>query len=89
MQKPSCYLHILIPKTEGAVDIKGFWPISLVGCLYKLLSKILALCLKFILPFVISTSQNAFVLGREIMDCLLLANEYNDSRLKASKSGEM
>jgi len=29
----------LIPKKAGAVDIKDFRPISLVGCLYKLLCR--------------------------------------------------
>lgn len=30
---------VLIPKTEGANDIKEFQPISLVGCIYKFISK--------------------------------------------------
>jgi len=32
----------LIPKKVGATNIKDFRPISLVGCIYKLLSKVLA-----------------------------------------------
>ena len=32
----------LIPKKVGAVSIKDFRPISLVGSLYKLLAKVLA-----------------------------------------------
>lgn len=36
----------LIPKKKGAVLIKKFRPISLVGCLYKLLAKIPAICFK-------------------------------------------
>jgi len=31
-----------IPKVAGAVDIKKFRPISLVGCGYKILAKVLA-----------------------------------------------
>lgn len=65
---------ILISKNECAVEIKDFHPISLVGCLYKLLSKILTLSQDHPLECNLK-SQNAFVLGRQIMDCSLLANE--------------
>lgn len=61
----------LIPKKEGAAEINDYHPLNLVGYLYKLLSKILALHLRTILPKIISTPQNAFVLGRQIMDCSL------------------
>ena len=52
----------LIPKKIKAVNIKDFRPISLVGSLYKLLSKVLASGLRSVL--LISNSQNAFVGGR-------------------------
>ena len=32
----------LIPKVAGAVDIKDFRPISVVGSVYKILAKVLA-----------------------------------------------
>lgn len=32
----------LIPKNNNATNIWNFWPISLVGLLYKLLAKVLA-----------------------------------------------
>ena len=32
----------LIPKKANAEDIRDYRPISLVGCIYKLLSKVLA-----------------------------------------------
>ena len=35
----------LIPKKANAVEVKDFCPISLVGGIYKIISKILAKCL--------------------------------------------
>ena len=52
---------ILIPKKCNAVSIKDFRPISLVGSMYKLLSKVLANRLRAVLDNLISESQNSFV----------------------------
>jgi hypothetical protein len=54
----------LIPKKANASNIRDFRPISLVGSVYKLVSKVLAVRLKSVLDKVISKSQNAFVGGR-------------------------
>ena len=54
----------LIPKKRGAEDLKDFSPISLMGSLYKLLTKVLANRLKKVVDKVITESQNAFVEGR-------------------------
>ena len=48
----------LIPKKINVVNIKDFRPISLVGSLYKLLSKVLAHRLRCVLDKLISNSQN-------------------------------
>ena len=54
----------LIPKKCNAVNIKDFRPISLVGSVYKLLSKVLANKLRAVLDNLISKTQNLFVGGR-------------------------
>ena len=54
---------VLIPKKQTVEDFKDLRPISLVGDLYKILSKVLANKIKRVLDKVISKSQNAFVKG--------------------------
>ena len=73
----------LIPNKGNAVNIKDFRPISLVGSVYKLLSKVLANRLRAVLDNLISENQNSFVGGRQILDSVLIANECLDSRLKS------
>ena len=70
---------VLIPKKGGAEDLGDFRPISLLGELYKLLAKVLANRLKKVVGKVVSPTQNAFVMGKQILDASLIANEVIDS----------
>ncbi|KAL5700142.1 amidase [Ranunculus cassubicifolius] len=72
----------LIPKVECVENVGDFRPISLLSSVYKILSKVLASRLKGVIGGVISQNQSAFVKGRQITDCCLVANELIDSRRK-------
>jgi len=77
----------LVPKQESPFSLNDYRPISLVGCMYKILSKILANRLKCVLPKVIDLHQFAFLSGRGMLDSILIANEIADFIRKERKKG--
>ncbi|GJU27410.1 RNA-directed DNA polymerase, eukaryota [Tanacetum coccineum] len=65
----------LIPKIHDAKVVKDYRPISLIGSLYKIISKILANRLSFVISGLISDVQSAFVSNRQILDDPFILNE--------------
>lgn len=78
----------LIQKKESAAFVKDFHPISLTTSVYKIITKVLAERLKKVMPDIISSSQSAFIGGRQTTDRVLVANEIvEEYRSKKKKGG--
>lgn len=77
----------LIPKRVGAKELKDFRPISLIGSVYKIISKLLADRLKKVVHKLVDGQQMAFIKGRQIMGAVLIAKECVDTRLKSKIPG--
>jgi hypothetical protein len=68
----------LIPKGDHPQRLMDYRPICLIGCIYKILSELLANRLKGVIGKLISKNQTGFVPGRQILDRVLLVNELID-----------
>jgi hypothetical protein len=68
-------LITLLPKKEGAVDLKDFRPISLVHSFARLLTKVLARRLAPRMLDLVDDNQTAFIRGRSIQDNFSLVQE--------------
>ncbi|GKD51167.1 hypothetical protein Tco_1280143 [Tanacetum coccineum] len=65
----------LIPKIIDANMVKDFCPISLIGCLYKIIAKILTNRLVSVIGDLVNEVQSAFVAERQILDGPFILNE--------------
>ncbi|XP_057724120.1 uncharacterized protein LOC130940088 [Arachis stenosperma] len=65
----------LAPKFLGAKEIKDLKPISMVGCVYKVISKILVRRMRAVMLGLVGETQSAFVKGRRIHDGALTSCE--------------
>nr|GFB11877.1 RNA-directed DNA polymerase, eukaryota, reverse transcriptase zinc-binding domain protein [Tanacetum cinerariifolium] len=65
----------LIPKVMEAKFVTDFRPISLIGSVYKVVTKILANRLSMVISDLVSDSQSAFVANRQILDGPFILNE--------------
>ncbi|GJT66353.1 RNA-directed DNA polymerase, eukaryota [Tanacetum coccineum] len=65
----------LIPKSQDPKTVSDFRPISLIGSLYKVVTKILAIRLSSVISDLISDVQTAFLPNRQILDGPFIINE--------------
>ncbi|XP_028184688.1 uncharacterized protein LOC114371443 [Glycine soja] len=65
----------LIPKINDPQSFNDYRPISLIGCVYKIVARVLAKRLAAVLPHLIDERQTAFMKGRHILHGVLIANE--------------
>lgn len=65
----------LAPKTKDLISLNDFRPISLIGCLYMIISKILSTRIKPVVGKIIGEVQSVYVDGRNILDGPLIVNE--------------
>jgi hypothetical protein len=75
----------LIPNVDNLQRLNDFSPISLVGCLYKILSKVFANRLRLVISSIISESEPSFVKDLQILGGILIANEAVDEARKSKK----
>lgn len=66
---------VLIPKSDEAITVGQFRPISVCNITYKLISKILTLRMKPFIHSLVSGSQCAFILSRDISENIILFRE--------------
>ena len=65
----------LIPKIKDPQSLNDYRPISLIGCVYKIVAEILAKRLALVLSHLIDERQTAFMKGRHILHGVMIANE--------------
>ncbi|XP_027076951.1 uncharacterized protein [Coffea arabica] len=66
----------LIPKVMNPTSLKHYKHISLCTIVYKIIAKVLADRLKQVLHFCISKNQSTFIVGRQIVDNIMISHEF-------------
>jgi hypothetical protein len=79
------YFITLIPKVPSPLALGEFRPISLLGCLYKLIAKVLAGRLAKVMNSVVSNTQTAFIKGRHLVNGVVVINEVVDLAKKTGR----
>lgn len=79
----------LIPKKNNPRSIEDYRPISVVGSMYKIISKLIANRIKCVIGEVVSDTQLGFIKGRYIFDGILNANEALHWLKKKKKKGTL
>jgi len=74
----------LVPKVPEPQSLNDFRPIPLIGCVYKIVAKLLANKLKRIMPDIIDERQSVFIAGRQLLHSVIITNE----AVKEAKRGQ-
>ncbi|GAU33007.1 hypothetical protein TSUD_358740 [Trifolium subterraneum] len=85
---PKClmsYFLTLIPKVKSPQSLDDYRPISLLGCWYKLLAKVLASRLASVIGTLIPKTKSAFLKGRQLVEGVVAVNEVIDFAKKFRK----
>lgn len=83
-------LITLIPKIDPVVNNKNFRPISLCNVSYKVVTKILAHCLRLLMGVLVNPCQSSFIPQRQSRDNIILAQEiFHSMRVKKGRTGWM
>ena len=77
----------LIPKVRDPSTLDQFKPISLVGVIYKIITKFLSSRMKKIMPLIIDECQSAFICERGLLDSVVMVNEILEEIKRKRKNG--
>ena len=76
----------LIPKVSDPQSLNEYRPILLIGCIYKIMAKLLANRLKKVMSDIIDERQSAFIGGRHLLHSVIIANEVVEEAKRGQKS---
>jgi hypothetical protein len=79
------YFITLIPKVRSPQALGDYRPISLLGCIYKMIFKVLAGRLAKVMGLLIPNTQSAFIKGRSLVEGVVVVNEIIDNAKKSGK----
>lgn len=78
---------VMISKREKAFHLGDYKSISLVNSLNKIISKVLSIRLRKVMGEIVSSTQNTFIPGRQILDGVLIVNKCVDVRKQSRMKG--
>lgn len=78
---------ILLPKVKLAINVKQFRPICLLNVIYKIIIKTLTIRLTTMMDKIISPYQTAFILGRNILEGVVILQEVMHEVRSTKSSG--
>ncbi|MCI31965.1 transposon TX1 putative protein, partial [Trifolium medium] len=79
------YFVTLIPKVNLPFGLGDFRPISLLGCLYKIIASVLTNRLAKVMNLLVASNQSTFIKGRNLVDGVLVVNEVVDLAKRSGK----